>query len=95
MSTDTIEPYKAHLTPHLHMTRDLKFGGAWFEVCIDCQEPDEPGETTHPDNYWVEGVKLGGVWWGAEDVLSKYMIQCLNESLSALIADEHKEALKP
>ena len=89
-----IEPYKAHVTPQDDRTRDLKFGGAWFEVHIDCQEPDEPGEVTHPDNYFIEGVKLGGAWWGAEDALSTYMLQCLNEALKALIADEHREALR-
>ena len=87
-----IEPYKAHLTPHINTQRDLKFGGAWFEVCIDCQEPDERGEVTHPENYFIEGVKLGGVWWGAEDALSKYMLQCLNEALRALIAEEYRDA---
>ena len=94
MKTTTPTPYAAHLTPHMDMQRDLKFGGAWFEVCIDCQEPDEPGEVTHPDNYWIERVKLGGVWWGAEDVLSDYLRQCLNETLRAKIADEHREALR-
>lgn len=89
-----IEPYKAYLTPQEDLTRDLKFGGAWFEVCIDCQEPDEPGEVTHPDNYWIEGIKLGGEWWGAEDVLSVGMLRLLNETLQRMIADEHREALR-
>lgn len=94
MTATTPTPYAAHLTPHLNMQRDLMFGGAWFEVCIDCQEPDEPGIVTHPDNYFIEGVRLGGVWWGAEDALSTYMLQCLNDALRDLIADEHREALK-
>ena len=89
-----IAPYESKFTPHADMVRDIKFGGAWFEVGIDCQEPDDPGEVTHPDNYWVECIKLGGVWWGAEDALSTYMLQCLNEALRALIADEHREALR-
>ena len=89
-----IEAYKAHLKPHADMTRDLKFGGAWFEVCIDCQEPDEPGEVTHPDNYWIEGIKIGGKWWGSEDVLSAGMLKLLNETLQRVIADEHREALR-
>jgi hypothetical protein len=89
-----IEAYEAKFAPHADMVRDIKFGGAWFEVCIDCQEPDEPGEVTHPDNYWIEGIRLGGEWWGAEDVLSAGMLKLLNETLHRVIADEHREALK-
>lgn len=91
MKTTTPPTYAAHAQPTAERVRDLKFGGAWFEVHIDCLEPDEPGVVTHPDNYWIEGVKLGGVWWGAEDVLSDYMRQCLNEALRAMISDEDRE----
>lgn len=94
MKTTTPATYAAHAQQTEERVRDLKFGDAWFEVHIDCQEPDEPGVVTHPDNYWIEGVKLGGVWWCAEDVLSDYLRQCLNETLRATIADEHREALK-
>lgn len=94
MNTTTPEAYATNLIPHMNMTRELKFGGAWFEVCIDCQEPDGPGEVTHPDNYFIEGVKLGGVWWGALDVLSAPMKQCLDEALQRKIAEEYREALR-
>ena len=88
-----VEAYEAKFTPHADMVRDIKFGGAWFEVGIDCQEPDEPGEVTHPDNYWIECINLGGVWWGAQDVLSEHMRKCLDEALQRKIADEHREAV--
>lgn len=95
MNTTTPQPYKAHLTPHLDMQRDLKFGGAWFEVCIDCEQPDDLCTVTHPSRYWVEGIKLGGVWWGAEDVLSKYMRECLDEALQLQIAQEYIASAAP
>jgi hypothetical protein len=77
------------------MQRDLKFGGAWFEVCIDCDQPDDPMTVTHPSRYWVEGVKLGGVWWGAEDVLSPYLRECLDEVLQLKIAQEYVASATP
>jgi hypothetical protein len=95
VKTTTPQPYKAHLTPHLDMQRDLKFGGAWFEVCIDCDEPDDPSTVTHPSRYRVEGIKLGGVWWGAEDVLSTYMRECLDEVLQFRIAQEYIASATP
>ena len=27
-----VEAYEAKFTPHADMVRDIKFGGAWFEV---------------------------------------------------------------
>lgn len=95
MKMTTPQPYKAHLTPHLDRQRDLKFGGAWFEVCIDCDQPDDPKTVTHPSRYWVEGVKLGGVWWGAEDVLSLYLRECLDEVLQLKIAQEYIASATP
>ena len=95
MKATTPQPYKAHLTPHLDRQRDLKFGGAWFEVCIDCDQPDDPMTVTHPSRYWVEGIKLGGVWWGAEDVLSHYMRECLDEVLQLKIAQEYVASATP
>lgn len=90
----TPQAYATKFTPHDDMMRDLKFGGAWFEVGIDCQEPDEPSQVKHPDNYWIECIKLGGEWWGAEDVLSPGMLKLLNEALQRLIAQEYREALR-
>ena len=44
-------------------------------------------------DFRVECVKLGGVWWGAQDVLSEHMRKCLDEALQRKIADEHREAV--
>jgi len=84
--------YKTTFPPLAENVREIKFGGAWFEVGIDCQKPDEPGVVTHPDNFWIDSIKIGGVWWGAQDVLSEGMRACLDDSLRHSIADEYKAA---
>ena len=40
-------------------------------------------------------VKLGGVWWGAEDVLSPYLRECLDEVLQLQIAQEYIASATP
>ena len=69
----------------------VAFDGAEFVVGIDYQEP-EGNEVIHPDNYWIDSIKLEGVWWSACDVLSEPMLDALNAALSADIAQEYKDA---
>ena len=72
--------------------RWIKFVGVWLEVGIDCLEPDERGTVVHPDNYWVDCIRIGGVWWSAIDVLSDSMRQCLDGALHGVIAGERRIA---
>jgi hypothetical protein len=83
--------FKSARQPLAENIVSVAFDGAEFVVGIDYLAP-EGNEVVHPDNYWIDSIKLGSVWWSACDVLSEPLLDALNAALSADIAQTHKDA---